>query len=145
MKKVWQIISKKDLVFGLLIFAAVIIVSFRPSNKVKVSFGEESVDLRTTKFSMNIPYEMVESIELAERAENGEEIDGHDDMIVLTGEWKNEEWGEYTACIELATNNCILVYLNDGRLFVISRRDDEETAVVYEQFCEALETWASGQ
>lgn len=134
MKKFWQFISKKDFIFGIIIFALVIIISFKPSNKVRVSFGEDSVDIKTTKYSMNIPYDMIESIELIDKPEMGEEIDGYTDNIIQTGQWRNDAFGEYTACVEVATDTCIAVHLDDGRLFVISRRDNEETAKVFSEF-----------
>ena len=42
MKKMWKYISKKDLIFGLVIFMLVILISFKPSNKVRFYFEEDS-------------------------------------------------------------------------------------------------------
>ena len=134
MKKFWQMISKKDFIFGLTILALVILISFKPSNKIRFYFEEDSVDIKTTKYAMNIPYDMVESIELVAKPDMGTKIDGYTDNIIANGLWENETWGEYTACLEVYTDNCILVHLTDGRLFVLSRRDNEETNRVYEEF-----------
>ena len=134
MKKLWQIVSKKDLIFGLIVFALAILISMKPSNKVRFYFEEDAVDIKTTKFSMNIPYDMIDRIELVDKPEMGEEIDGYTDNVIQTGQWKNDAFGEYTACIEVYTDNCIVIYLDDSRLFVVSRRDNEETQRVYEEF-----------
>ncbi|MBO7251567.1 MAG: hypothetical protein J6V25_02955 [Oscillospiraceae bacterium] len=134
MKKFWQVISKKDLIFGLIILSLVVLNSFRPSNKVRFSFGEDSVDIRSTKFSMNVPYDMVDSLTLEEKPDMGIEVDGYYDRVIRTGTWKNETWGEYTSCVEVYTDNCIVIKLTDGRYFVVSRRDNEETQRVYEEF-----------
>jgi len=134
MNKFWSVISKKDFIFGLVILALVIVFSFKPSNKVRFNFAEDSVDIKTTKYSMNIPYDMVESLELVSKPDMGSKIDGYTDNIIANGLWENDAWGEYTACIEVYTDNCILVHLTDGRLFVLSRRDNEETQRVYEEF-----------
>ena len=134
MKKFWQMISKKDFIFGLIILALVILISFKPSNKIRFYFEEESVDIKTTKYAMNIPYDMVESIELVTKPDMGIKINGYTDNIIANGLWENDAWGEYTACIEVYTDNCILVHLTDGRLFAVSRRDNEETQRVYEEF-----------
>ena len=134
MKKIWNFLSKKDLIFGLIILTLVIVMSFKPSNKVRFSFAEDSVDIKTTRYQMNIPYDMVESLELVDKPDMGEKVDGYTDNIIANGLWKNEAWGDYTACIEVYTDNCILVHLTDGRLFVLSRRDNEETKRVYEEF-----------
>jgi len=133
MKKFWQVVSKKDLIFGLIILALTILISLKPSNKVRVQFEDTSVDIVTTKYSMNIPYDMVASIALVDKPDLGDQIDGYNDNIVAYGLWENDAWGEYTACIEIATDNCITIDLTDGRLFVISRRDNEETTRVFEE------------
>jgi len=134
MKKFWYVVSKKDFIFGLIVFVLAILISLKPSNKVRVQFDETSVDVVTTKYSMNIPYDMVDSVSLVDKPELGTQIDAYNDNIVAYGIWENDTWGEYTACIEGATDNCIVIHLTDGRLFVISRRNNEETAAVYEQF-----------
>ncbi len=138
MKKFWQFVSRKDFIFGLIVFALAILISMKPSNKVRFHFEEDSVDIKSTKYSMNIPYDMVESLELVSKPDMGTEIDGYTDNIIANGLWENDAWGEYTACIEVYTDNCILVHLTDGRLFVLSRRDNEETQRVYEEFLTCL-------
>jgi len=134
MKKFWQVVSKKDLIFGLILLTLTILISLKPSNKVRVQFEETSVDIKTTKYAMNIPYDMVDSIALVDKPELGTQIDAYNDNIVAYGIWENDAWGEYTACIEVYTDNCITIALTDGRLFVISRRDNEETAKVFAEF-----------
>ena len=134
MKKFWNFLSKKDLIFGLIILALVILISFKPSNKVRFAFGTDSVDIKSTRYSMNIPYDMVESLELVTKPDMGTKIDGYTDGIIANGLWNNETWGDYTACLEVYTDNCILVHLTDGRLFVLSRRNNEETKRIYEEF-----------
>lgn len=135
MAKFRQIISAKDFGFGIILFALVILISiFQPSNKIIAEFEEESVTVRSSRYTMNIPYEMVSGLELAQKPDMGEALDGHDDMILQTGTWKNETWGEYEVCVEIATDNCIVIHLTDGRIFVISRRDNEETSAIFEEF-----------
>lgn len=135
-EKFWKLVNKQYLIFGLVLFAFVIGTSLIESvNKVKVSFDEDAVNIHTSRFySMNIPYDMVESLELAAKPDMGTKIDGYTDGIIANGLWNNDAWGDYTACIEVYTDNCILVHLTDGRLFVLSRRNNEETQRVYEEF-----------
>ena len=134
MNKFWQVVSKKDLIFGIVVLILALIISFKPSNKVRFSFGEDAVDIKTTKFSMNIPYDMVQEITLVQKPDMGSKTGGFTDDIIATGNWQNETWGEYTACIEVATDNCIVIALTDGQTFVVSRRDNEETKKVFEEF-----------
>ena len=119
----------RDVLFALLIIAVAIGMAFcTAGNVMEVTFGEAAVDVVTAKYTMNIPYDMVESIEIAEYSEDDEIIDGKNDITLRTGIWKNESWGEYYACLDLQTDTCILVHLNDGRLFVFSHKSDEKVA-----------------
>ena len=129
MKNIWQAISKKDLIFGLIILALVIIISIaRPSQNVKTIYDTDAVDVKSTKFSMNIPYEMVSRLELADLPDLGENVDGYNNRVIQTGLWRNDTWGEYQACLDLACETCIVVYLNDGQIFVVSLRNADDTA-----------------
>ena len=135
MKNYWKMINTRDFAFGIIIFALVILISiFQPSNKILVEFGETAVDVKSSRYTMNIPYEMVDHIALVDKPDMGQPIDGHDDMILMTGTWENADWGEYESCVEIATDTCSVIHLTDGRIFVISRRDNDETAKVYEEF-----------
>lgn len=134
-EKFWKLVSKKDLVFGaLIILIAVIIPLVQSTNNVKVTFGENAVDIVARRYTMNVPYEMVKSIELADLLDGGENLNGRDDMVTRTGTWKNETWGEYYACLDLQTSRCVVIHLDDGRIFVFSRRSDEETSSIFETF-----------
>ena len=134
MKNFWNYISKKDLIFGLIILVLVIVMSFKPSNKVRFYFEEDSVDIKTTKYSMNIPYDMVESVEIGQLDKDDEIIKGKGDIALRTGHCLNKDWGEYYGIIDLQTSKCVLIRLNDGRLFVYSHKSDEKV----QQDCEML-------
>lgn len=134
-QKFWKLVSKKHLIFGVLLFAAVIALSLSQSAEaVTVTFGDSAVDIAASRFSMNIPYDMVDHAELVEIPDRGDVIDGTDDMAVRTGQWTNDTWGEYFVCADLDASNCIAVHLNDGRIFVFSRKDNAETAQIFETF-----------
>lgn len=138
-KKFWKLVSRKDLFFGILLFAVVIgMTVYETYHKVTVEFNDTAVDIRTSKYAMNIPYDQVESIELVELPDAGQVIDGADDMTARTGLWKNEIWGEYYICADLNSSTCIAVHLKDGRIFVFSRRNEEETEHDYRQFLQQL-------
>lgn len=50
----------------LLFTIAIIMTVFETYNKVNVDFSDTAVDISTRKYSMNIPYDLVDSIELIE-------------------------------------------------------------------------------
>ncbi len=133
MKKFWQLVSRKDLIFGIVLFALVLGYSAIESiNKVRVEFGSDSVDILAAKYSMTIPYDMVDSAALVEMPDPGEIVEGRDDMTIRFGTWINDTWGEYSVCADLATSKAIVVFLEDGRTFVFSRRSNDTTAELYD-------------
>lgn len=139
MKRFWKLVSVKDLVFGTVIFAIVVLMTVvQSADKVKVTFGEESMDVKTAKYAMNIPYDMIDTVDIMDMPDRGEVVDGADDMAVRTGMWKNDAWGEYYVCADLKVSKCIVMHLNNDSVFVISRKDVEETQLVYDTLCTHL-------
>lgn len=131
----------RDLIFALLMVSIVLVFAFcAAEDLMEVTFGEDAVDIVTAKYSMNIPYDMVESIEIDTYSKSDEDVDGRDDMVLRSGIWMNEKWGEYYACLDLQTKNCIVVHLNDGRIFVFSHQSDKTVAEEYETFQSYLAT-----
>ncbi len=131
-KKFWKLVSHKHLLFGILLFALVIGMSFYETyHKVEVSFSDTEVVIQAKRYTMTVPYELISSVELLLLPDAGTVIDGRDDMTVRTGTWKNTQWGEYTICADLNAKNCIAIHLTDGRLFVFSSRSDMVTEEHY--------------
>lgn len=117
----------RDLVFTLLLFTIILTIAFcRAESMMDVTFGETAVDITTARYNMNIPYDMVESIEIGLIDEDDDLINGVSDLALRTGIWTNKEWGEYSACMDVQTTKCILVHLIDGRLFVFCHKSDEK-------------------
>lgn len=139
-EKFWKLVSVRDMVFVTVLFALAIALSMLESaNRVKVTFDDDAVDVKAKRYSMNIPYDMVERIELVEMPEKGNVVEGSDDMSLRTGNWENETWGSYYVCADLAAANCIAVHLDDGRIFVFSSRSNQKTSEDFARFQSYLE------
>ena len=117
----------RDLAFAVVLFTLILAVaSCRAENMITVTYGEEAVDVVTNRYSMNIPYDMIESVQIGDVDEDDEIIKGKGDIALLTGHCMNKDWGEYYGIIDRQTSKCVLVHLNDGRLFVFSHESDEK-------------------
>ncbi len=139
MKKKFDPIFLRYLIFAIVILVLVVLLSMcEARGKVKVAFGDESVDVRSKPYSMNIPYHMVKDLELVDLPDLGDVKEGQDNQSLSYGTWENETWGDYTAVLDLAAQNAIVVYLDDGRIFVFSRRNNEYTAEDFAVFEEHL-------
>ena len=125
----------RDLLFAVLLFTLILTVAFcRAEDMITVNYGEEAVDVMTNRYSLNIPYDMIDSVQIGDVDEDDEIIKGKGDIALLTGHCVNKVWGEYYGIIDRQTDKCVLVYLNDGRLFVFSHQSDEKV----QQDCEML-------
>ena len=117
----------RDLAFTVLLFTLILTVAFcRAEDMIQVNFGEDALDVSTSRYSMNIPYEMIESVEVGILDKDDKIIEGKGDIALRTGHCTNKDWGEYYGVIDLQTSKCVLIYLNDGRLFVFSHQSDEK-------------------
>ena len=117
----------RDLAFTVLLFALILTVAFcRAEGMIQVTFGEEALDVVTNRYSMNVPYEMIESVEIGVLDKDDEIIEGKGDIALRTGHCTNKDWGEYYGIIDLQTSKCVLIHLNDGRIFAFSHKSDEK-------------------
>ena len=87
--------------------------------------------------SLNIPYDMIESVEIGDLDKDDEIIQGKGDIAMRTGHCSNKDWGEYYGILDLQTKKCVVIHLNDGRTFVFSHQSDEKV----QQDCETLQTY----
>ena len=123
----------RDLAFTVLLFTLILTVAFcRAEDMIQVNFGEDALDVMTNRYSMNIPFEMIESVEVGTLDKDDEIIQGKGDIALRTGHCTNKDWGEYYGIIDLQTSKCVLIHLNDGRLFVFSHKSDEKVQQDYE-------------
>lgn len=123
----------RDLAFTVLLFALILTVAFcRAEGMIQVIFGEEALDVVTNRYSMNVPYEMIESVEIGVLDKDDEIIEGKGDIALRTGHCTNKDWGEYYGIIDLQTSKCVLIHLKDGRLFVFCHQSDEKVQSDFE-------------
>ena len=81
----------RDMGFAVVVLAIVVVMAMcSGENMMRVTFGEEAVDVVTDRYTMNIPYEIVDRIEIAPYNKDDEDIDGRDDMVLRSGIWQNE-------------------------------------------------------
>ena len=133
--------SIKHILFAVVILAVFIGLAVIDSNtQVKVTFEADAVLVNSDKYNMTIPYNMIASAELTDLQEAGEMVvNTRDDETIRSGRWKNDAWGEYDIIADLEAKNCIVVHLNDGRMFVFSIKDSAETEKTYDTLLRYLE------
>ena len=142
--KFWQSFSKKSIknqfLFTLFLFAVLIPVAIWDSNtQVGVKFYDSDVYIKSDKYNMSVPYDIIASAELTDLAEPGERVENaYDNDVLRGGVWYNDSWGEYHIAADLDTSNCVVMHLTDGRTFVFSCKNDKKTAALYEELLSHL-------
>ena len=127
----------RDVAFAVVLLTLTLTLAYcKADSMMEVTFGNEALDVVTDRYTLNVPYDMVDHIEVAAYDSKDEAVKGKgkDDMALRTGIWVNEIWGEYYACIDRQTDTCILIHLNDGRLFAFSHKSDDNVQAEYEEF-----------
>ena len=110
------------------------------------NFGGLTPVLEETRFGITdlngethfFTYRDAESIELRDDLKNfdqGEMVDGKENRQVLSGTFRNSEFGEYQLHIEKKLNNYIVVHDANGVL-VFNIESDETTKILYENLME---------
>ena len=124
----------KQIVFAIVVLAVFILLGLWDSaTQVKVEFSDSVVMVDTDRYDMTIPYDLIETAELVVIPEAGVQIaNGADDETLRTGLWENDTWGEHHICADLESDTCIVLRLTDGRIFVFTGKDSEETAQHFE-------------
>lgn len=128
--------SLKHIIFAVVLMSLMLLFAFvQSANLVKVTFDDDSLYIKTSRFNMTIGYDEIESAELVTMPDPGEKADedAWDDDLVRTGNWENKAWGKYTICADLDTKNCIVLRLTDGQTYVFSRKSDSENEKLYEK------------
>ena len=120
----------KQIFFAVAVLAIFIVMGLWDSaTQVKVTFADQEVLVDTDRYDMTVPYDLIESAELTDLPEAGVQIaNGADDQTIRTGLWDNDTWGEHHICADLESDTCIVMHLNDGRIFVFTGKDEEQTA-----------------
>ena len=124
----------RQLLFVVLIFALLIPTAIWDSNsQVKVRFDSDIVHIKCDRYKMDIQYSDIANAALVPMVEPGQPgKSAHDNDIVRTGTWTNEDWGEYIIVADLDTTTCIKLDLHDGRTLVFCRKNDKATAEDFE-------------
>lgn len=119
----------KQLLFVLVLFALLIPAAIWDSNsQVKVRFESDTVFVKCDRYNMRIQYSDIAHAELTQLPEPGAPIqDCRDDDIILCGVWNNDTWGEYIIVADADATNCVKLELNDGRILVFNRKNNEAT------------------
>ncbi len=102
--------------------------------------GDVTVSYNDTTFlvdasywnDLEIPYADVDAIEYRESCVTGSRVAGFGSMRLALGNFKNDEFGNYTRYSYVGNDSCVVLTI-DEKLLVLSGQDAENTKVIYEK------------
>ena len=131
----------KNLIFIVLILAMVLFYVFSGGSVgISLDYGEESLILSAADRDWLIPYDQIESLELAEHPNTGTLIDGVQKCTLHWGTWRNDLWGEYTLCIDPRIDSCIVITMKNGGIYVLNYENDGSTKQLHQMFSDLLQS-----
>lgn len=133
--------KQKNAFFIVLILAIVLVYTFTGGSVgISLDFGEDSLALAASGYDWDIPYADIVSLELTRLPDTGSCIDGTDRRSLACGTWENETWGRYTLCVKPDIENCIIITMTDGRVYVLNYENQESTNELHKMFTQILES-----
>ncbi len=129
----------KNLLIILLLLAMVLFYVFSGGSVgISLDFGEDSLSVSASDYDWTIPYDHIESLELAGLPDLGIQMEGIERNKLSCGTWKNDAWGEYTLCVNPKNHQCIVVVMDDGDIFVLNYENSDSTEQLHKMFTELL-------
>ena len=130
-------VNKAVLCFPAAILLLVAVLLFTGS--VKYQFLDTAMQVDVTYYgSTSIPYSEIADAELRNENVPGSRTWGLGSYRLLAGLFENEEFGPYTRMTYYNPKSVIVLKMDTGKTYVLSGRDPEETAAIYEQILERI-------
>ena len=103
------------------------------SGKIDVEYGEDAFTIYADYWSdITIKYDDIKSIEYREKDDVGIRTYGFGSASLLLGEFRNEEFNNYTRYSYTKSEASVVLNVDD-RILVVSGIDKESTKEIYEQ------------
>lgn len=130
-------LEKGSIIFCLVIFAIAGVLLF--TGDIEISYQESSFTIEASYwYDKEVAYDEIDEIEYRDEKVSGSRIGGFGSFRLLLGDFKNDEFGNYT---RYTYKNCeagVVLWI-DGRELVISGKDKESTRMIYEELVKRCE------
>lgn len=111
------------------LFIAFVIVTFflLGSGSVSADLDDGGLDVSAPFVNEHISYQDMDRVELRSDVDYGSRTSGYAGNDLLSGNYRNDEFGSYKLAIQKSTSNCIVVHHSDGILvFNLDSSDNTE-------------------
>ena len=104
---------------------------------VTATLNEDELSIDATMMHESVSYDEITYVELRTDVEYGDRIGGLGNGKVLTGNFRNDEFGKYRLAVWRAVEECIVVHTT-GKTVVFNLEDGETTRMFYNDLSDRL-------
>jgi hypothetical protein len=127
--------STKIIVIASLIFTALLLVFCAVltfTGDVNVTYQDDSFTVGSAYWQdLTVDYDAITHIEYREKDDPGSRVSGFGTPRLLMGNFRNDEFGNYTRYSYTECTSCVVITL-EGKTLVISGTDTESTKTIYD-------------
>jgi hypothetical protein len=106
------------------------------AGSMKIEYGDTAFTLKITFWSdLTVKYDAVDSIEFRQSDAVGTRVSGLGSARLLAGNFRNEEFGNYTR-YSYTGNDASIVLKVEGKTLVIAGKDVNSTQNIYQELLE---------
>ncbi len=104
---------------------------------ISVTLDDDGLSIDATLMHEDVDYEDITYVEIRTGVDYGDRVGGLDNYKVLTGNFRNAEFGKYRLAVWNSVNECIIVH-TVGKTVVFNLEDDASTIDFYNDLLDRL-------
>ena len=118
----------------------VVVAVMMVSGHVSASMDDDGLEIDATMMHEDIPFDEISRVELRDDVDYGTRTGGFGGMDISSGNFRNDEFGDYRLAIHNGVGLCIVVHATDGDVVVFNLADREYTESFYHDLLDRLGT-----
>ena len=135
-------LSNKRLIYGLVavtvVIAASIVAFAMMSGHADAYLEDDGIRIDASMYGETIAYDSITSVSLETGMDYGTRVMGYSSHEILTGDFRNDAFGDYKLAVHKGVAECIVVHKAGGGVTVFNLGSAHETGELYDALCMRL-------
>ena len=135
-------LSNKRLICGLVavtvVIAAAIVAFALISGHADAYLEDDGIRIDASMYGETIPYDSIASVSLESGMDYGTRVMGYASHEILSGEFRNDAFGDYKLAVHKGVTECIVIHKAGGGVTVFNLGSSHETGELYDALCMRL-------
>lgn len=135
-------LSNKRLIYGLVavtvVIAAAIVAFALISGHADAYLEDDGIRIDASMYGETIPYDSIASVSLESGMDYGTRVMGYASHEILSGDFRNDAFGDYKLAVHKGVTECIVVHKAGGGVTVFNLGSSHDTRELYDALCMKL-------